>query len=189
MGDAWVADAAGAMSLVRASTPAPADLPGLSPDHAAVTATFSLSAGGSGTLSAILARVPADPDAGQPTLSVAAAVGAAIARARTADDQFWSKAARLVGDWPHHWRRGWVYDLETTRMCIFPPGGVFTDVWPAWMIQWPRAVVAEGTLDVARLAYADPQLALRAALSLFRDADRRQHPLRLPARRAEHGGG
>jgi hypothetical protein len=54
-------------------------------------------------------------------------------------------------------------------MCIFPPGGVFTDVWPAWMIQWPRAVVAEGTLDVARLAYADPQLALRAALSLFRD--------------------
>ena len=83
---------------------------------------------------------------------------------------FWRGAARLEGDWPASWRRGWVYDIETTRMCVYPPGGIFTDVWPAWMIQWPRAVVAEGTLDMARLAYASPELAQRAVLSLFRDA-------------------
>ena len=92
------------------------------------------------------------------------------------------------GDWPASWRRGWVYDTETTRMCVYPPGGIFTDVWPAWMIQWPRAVVAEGTLDMARLAYASPELAQRAVLSLFRDADGAERPVRLPARRAEHGG-
>jgi hypothetical protein len=56
-------------------------------------------------------------------------------------------------------------------MCVFPPGGIFKDFWPAWMVQWPRAVVAEGTLDMARLGYASPDLALRATLSLFRDAE------------------
>jgi hypothetical protein len=55
-------------------------------------------------------------------------------------------------------------------MCIYPPGGIFTEVWPSWMVQWPRAVVAEGTLDVLRLAYANSDLAERAVLSLFRDA-------------------
>ena len=96
-------------------------------------------------------------------------VRAAIEAARERDDQFWRGAARLAGDWPASWRRGWVYDLETTRMCIFPAGGVFADVWPAWMIQWPRAVLAEGSLDALRLSYADPALAKRATLSLFRD--------------------
>jgi hypothetical protein len=39
------------------------------------------------------------------------------------------------------------------------------------MVQWPRAVVAEGTLDMARFAYASPDLAQRSLLSLFRDAE------------------
>jgi hypothetical protein len=94
-----------------------------------------------------------------------------IRRARGEDDAFWAGAARLEGDWPDSWRRGWVYDVETTRMCVYPPGGIFTDIWPAWMVQWPRAVVAEGTLDMARLGYVSPDLALRATLSLFRDAE------------------
>jgi hypothetical protein len=38
------------------------------------------------------------------------------------------------------------------------------------MSAWPRVVLAEGTLDMLRLAYADPVLAQRAVLSLFRDA-------------------
>ena len=97
-------------------------------------------------------------------------VRAAIERARADDDALWSGGARVEGDWPDEWRRGWVYDLETTRMCVFPAGGVFTDVWPSWMVQWPRAVVAEGTLDMVRLAYLSPNLAKRAVLSLFRDA-------------------
>src|SRR5688572_1788742 len=97
-------------------------------------------------------------------------VTTAISRACESDDAFWNGATRLEGDWPPSWRRGWVYDTETTRMCVYPPGGIFTDVWPAWMVQWPRAVVAEGTLDMARFAYASPELAQRALLSLFRDA-------------------
>ncbi|MDP8922986.1 MAG: hypothetical protein M3O34_08945 [Chloroflexota bacterium] len=97
-------------------------------------------------------------------------VSEAVARAWAADDAIWSGGARLEGDWPAAWRRGWVYDLETTRMCVFPAGGVFRDVWPSWMVQWPRAVVAEGTLDMVRLAYLSPDLATRAVLALFRDA-------------------
>ena len=93
-----------------------------------------------------------------------------MADARERDNAFWRGAARLDGDWPDAWRRGWVYDVETTRMCILPAGGVFADVWPTWMIQWPRAVLAEGSLDTFRLVYADPELAKRAALSLLRDA-------------------
>ena len=40
----------------------------------------------------------------------------------------------------------------------------------SWMAAWPRVVLAEGVLDMLRLAYADPALAQRAVLSLFRDA-------------------
>lgn len=104
-------------------------------------------------------------------LPLSATIQDDIQRALTDDDTFWAGAARLSGDWPDAWRRGWVYDVETTRMCVYPPGGIFSDVWPAWMVQWPRAVVAEGTLDMARLGYASPDLALRATLSLFRDAE------------------
>ena len=129
--------------------------------------TFSMPvAGRSGRIAAALARGPRGPDAGR----------AAIARAqmllaeRLAEDRaFWTTCPRLEGDWPLHWRNGWVYDMETTRMLLFPPGGIFKDVWPAWMVDWPRAVLAEGTLDAMRLSYARPDLAQRAVLSLFRD--------------------
>lgn len=93
-----------------------------------------------------------------------------LARAQAADDAFWAGAARLEGDWPDAWRRGWVVDIETTRLCLFPAGGQFHDVWPAWMVQWPRAVLAENCLDMQRLAYAAPALAQRALLTLFRDS-------------------
>ena len=92
------------------------------------------------------------------------------------DADFWAAAPRLEGDWPDHWRRGLVYDLETTRMCLQAPGGIFRDVWPAWMVNWPRAVLAEGTLDMLRLSYAAPELAQRAILSLFRDTPGDQIP-------------
>ncbi len=75
-----------------------------------------------------------------------------------------------VGDWPDSWKRGWIYDLETVRACIYPPGGIFKDEWLSWMVTWPRVVVAEGTLDAARFSYADPARSLRLALSLFANA-------------------
>ncbi|HZO28245.1 MAG TPA: hypothetical protein VFH48_19900 [Chloroflexota bacterium] len=104
-------------------------------------------------------------------LTLATIIQDDIRRARQDNDAFWRGATHLEGDWPTSWRRGWVHDTETTRMCVYPPGGIFTDVWPAWMVQWPRAVVAEGTLDMARFAYASPEIAQRALLSLFRDAE------------------
>jgi hypothetical protein len=55
-------------------------------------------------------------------------------------------------------------------MCVMEPGGIFGDAWPSWMVQWPRAVLAENALDMARLAHADPVLAKRALATLFRDA-------------------
>jgi hypothetical protein len=86
------------------------------------------------------------------------------------DAAFQASCPRLSGDWPPSLRRGLVYDFETTRQCLQPAGGVFQDVWPAWMVNWPRAVLAEGSLDMLRLAFAAPELAQRALLSLFRDA-------------------
>jgi hypothetical protein len=86
------------------------------------------------------------------------------------DAAFDASCPSLSGDWPASWREGLHHDFQTTRLLVQPPGGVFRDVWPAWMASWPRVVLAEGTLDMLRLAYADPSLALRAVLSLFRDA-------------------
>jgi Trehalase len=89
---------------------------------------------------------------------------------RAEDAAFYREAALPTGDWPSEWRRGWIYDLETTRACLYPAGGVFHDEWPSWMISWPRVVVAEGTLDVLRISYADPARALRLARTIFADA-------------------
>ena len=101
----------------------------------------------------------------------------ALERAETAysvllreDQRFAQSCPTLVGDWPAHWREGLHHDFQTTRLLVQPSGGIFTDVWPAWMAAWPRVVLAEGTLDMLRLAYAEPSVALRAVLSLFRDA-------------------
>jgi hypothetical protein len=95
---------------------------------------------------------------------------------RRADDAFWSHAPRLTGDWPEHWRRGWVYDMETTRLLIQPPGGVFSGEWPTWMAPWPRAVLAEGALDLDRLGLAEPARAQGALLTLLRDTPGDQIP-------------
>ena len=88
------------------------------------------------------------------------------------DDAFWSHAPRLDGDWPDHWRRGWVYDLETTRLVVFPPAGVFAGPWPSWMLNHPRVVLAESSLDMLRLALADPELAWSALETVFDAAER-----------------
>ncbi|HEY7909000.1 MAG TPA: hypothetical protein VIC60_08995, partial [Thermomicrobiales bacterium] len=83
---------------------------------------------------------------------------------------------RLTGDWPEHWRRGWVYDMETTRLVIQPPGGIFSGEWPTWMAAWPRAVLAEGALDLDRLGLAEPARAQDALLTLLRDTPGDQVP-------------
>jgi hypothetical protein len=94
----------------------------------------------------------------------------AFQEALAADARFAAACPSLSGDWPAHWREGLHHDFQTTRLLVQPAGGIFKDVWPAWMASWPRVVLAEGTLDMLRLAYADPRLATRAVLSVFRDA-------------------
>ncbi len=86
------------------------------------------------------------------------------------DARFAARCPTLSGDWPRGFAEGLLYDMQTTRLLVLPAGGIFQDVWPAWMVAWPRVVLAEGVLDMERLGYADPALAQRAILSLFRDA-------------------
>lgn len=133
----------------------------------AESATFSLPLDGAPRrVVAALSRGERGQEIGRAALARAEQL---LAERLEEDRAFWATCPRLEGDWPEHWRNGWVYDMETTRMLLFPPGGIFSDVWPAWMVDWPRAVLAEGSLDAMRLSYAQPELAQRAALSLFRD--------------------
>jgi hypothetical protein len=92
------------------------------------------------------------------------------ARLRADDDAFWSRVPRLVGDWPDHWRRGLVYDLETLRMMVKRPIGIYRHIWDAMQIHAPRVVLAETAIDALLLSYADPALAQELMLGLFLDA-------------------
>jgi hypothetical protein len=94
----------------------------------------------------------------------------AMAHSRQADDAFWEKAPRLSGDWPEHIRRGMVYDLETLRMMVRRPAGIYVHPWDAMQIQVPRTVLAEAALDMLILSYADPVAAKAVLLGTFADA-------------------
>jgi hypothetical protein len=87
-----------------------------------------------------------------------------------ADRRFWGTAPRLAGDWPEHWRRGVVYDLETLRTIVRPPAGVYRSRWDGMQIQVPRVVLAETALDMLLLSYADPDTAKEVVLGTLRDA-------------------
>ena len=108
-------------------------------------------------------RARAD-DSFRPTGGISAAQAA-----RTAAARFVATVPRLTGDFPSEVKRGFYYDFETTRACTLPPAGVFRGHWPTWMINMPRVVLAEGSMDMARLAYSDPRLAKEAILTMLRD--------------------
>lgn len=93
-----------------------------------------------------------------------------------ADAQFWARAPRLTGDWPAHWRRGLHYDLETLRMVVRDPAGIFTHPWDGMQVQAPRVVLAEAALDALTLSRADPQRAAQLFLGTFADAPAAQVP-------------
>ena len=101
------------------------------------------------------------------------AVDATLSRlevVRREHDQMVDRFPRLEGDWPSHWANGFRYDFETARACVMSPCGVFDDNWLSWMASWPRAVLAENSLDALRLAYGDPELARRALGATLRCA-------------------
>jgi hypothetical protein len=121
----------------------------------------------------VLAVLTRGPSRAAVSAAAVAALGAAtdtLPRLLEEDAVFNAHCPTLFGDWPAHWPEGLHHDFETTRLLVQPAGGIFADVWPSWMAAWPRVVMAEGTLDMLRLAYADPALAQRAVFSLFRDA-------------------
>jgi hypothetical protein len=86
------------------------------------------------------------------------------------DAAFWKSAPMLVGDWPEHWKNGWVYDFETLRMIVRRPVGNFKHLWDAMQIQAPRTVLAETSIDMLALSYADPEMAKKVFLGLFLNA-------------------
>lgn len=100
---------------------------------------------------------------------------------RADDEQFWRMAPQLGGDWPDHWRRGVVYDLETLRMIMRPSLGVVDSPWDGMQIQAPRLVLAEAAMDVLFLSYANPALAAEVILGHFESAP---HP-NLPCMRED----
>lgn len=86
------------------------------------------------------------------------------------DEQFWQSCPKLEGDWPEHWKRGWVYDWETLRMNLREPVGIFSTRWDAMQIQKPRIVLAETALDMLMMSYAHPVISQEVILGLFQDA-------------------
>lgn len=89
--------------------------------------------------------------------------------ALTLAEEFESQLPRLTGDFPLHVRNGFAYDFETTRLCTLPANGIFQGPWPTWMSSMPRTVLAEGSLDMNRLAYMDDRTAKDAVHTMFRD--------------------
>jgi hypothetical protein len=86
------------------------------------------------------------------------------------DAKFWRAAPRLEGDWPIHWKHGWVYDLETLRMMVRRPVGIYKHPWDAMQIQAPRTVLAESSLDMWALSYADAVTAKDVVFGIFANA-------------------
>ncbi len=92
------------------------------------------------------------------------------ARQLADDAHFYANAPLLTGDWPDVWKHGWVYDLETLRMTIRPPLGIYKHRWDAMQIHTPRAVLGETCLDALCLSYADVELAKEVIYGVFADA-------------------
>ena len=86
------------------------------------------------------------------------------------DRRFWSRAPKLIGDWPERWVNGLVYDFETLRMVVYPPSGVFKHRWDGMHVNWPRNVIAETSIDMFIMSYADEDLSKEVLLGLFEDA-------------------
>ncbi len=94
----------------------------------------------------------------------------ALDEKRREDGHFWSRAPQLEGDFPAHWKHSWVYDFETLRMMVRHPRGVYKHRWDAMQIQAPRNVLAETSIDMWTLAYADESTAKSVLLGQFEDA-------------------
>jgi hypothetical protein len=140
------------------------------PLYAGLVGELELPAGGQRRLRAWLTRAPDGRGAAAQQRDARRATSGELRRKRASDLTFWSLAPRLEGDWPAHWRRGWVYDFETLRMMVRRPIGDYRHRWDAMQIQAPRNVLAETSLDMWALSYADLDAAGAVMLGQFQDA-------------------
>ncbi|HEX6477497.1 MAG TPA: trehalase family glycosidase [Ktedonobacteraceae bacterium] len=143
--------------------------------------TVTLTHESESVMNVVLARGVSQDEAYQHWEDGIEEIALAEAQHRADDEQFWTRAPQLLGDWPDSWRRGLVYDLETLRMTIRPPAGIIPTPWDGMQIQAPRTVLAEAAMDCLFLSYADPELAAEVMLGHFESAP---HP-NLPCMRED----
>jgi hypothetical protein len=144
--------------------------------YGALLATAEVGAGEAWTVEVLLARADRRDRALAALGRGRTAVAPALARHRASDAAFWRDAPRLHGDWPDGWARGFAIDLETLRMMVRRPIGIYRHVWDAMQIQAPRVVLAEAAIDALLLSYADLPTAKELLLGTFLDAPRDNVP-------------
>lgn len=86
------------------------------------------------------------------------------------DEEFYSTTPVLVGDWAPAWKHGWIYDIETLRMTVRPPSGIYKSPWDGMQIHTPRQVLGETMFDMMALSHADLNLAKKVILGTFANA-------------------
>jgi hypothetical protein len=145
------------------------------------TLTLSGTASSASTIHIVLARGVSQDQAMERWQQGIKTITKAESKHREDDEAFWQRAPQLSGDWPEHWRRGLVYDLETLRMTIRPPVGIIDHPFDGMQIQAPRTVLAEAAMDALFLSYADPELAAEVILGHFESSP---HP-NLPCMRED----
>lgn len=140
------------------------------PVYSVLSTSFELAAGGAWSDLVTLTRNTNEVwnvKASEQTRSTAEATLKALL---AEDEAFFADAPVLAGDWPADWKHGWVYDLETLRMNVREPIGIFRHHWDAMQVFTPRSVLGEAVIDATCLSYADIALAKDVILGTFADA-------------------
>lgn len=94
----------------------------------------------------------------------------ALAKKLLDDKRFYTNTPVLSGDWPRAWKNGLIYHLETIRMNIRRPIGIYKHHWDAMQVHTPRTVLGEAAIDSMCLSYADIELAKEVIFGTFADA-------------------
>jgi hypothetical protein len=140
------------------------------PLHAGLGWAFRVPARQTVTCNIFLSRDVNEGSAIREAQSAKSRVTSIYAEKRSEDARFWNVAPRLEGEFPPYWKNSWVYDFETLRMMVRMPLGLYKHPWDAMQIQAPRNVLAETSIDMWTLSYADEETAKLVLLGQFQDA-------------------
>jgi len=140
------------------------------PLNSALSLRASIAPGAKWTGKGLLSRAVDQHFAQQEISASALRVKSVRAERIAEDDRIWRRAPRLQGNFPAHWKNSWVYDFETLRMMVRRPIGLYKHHWDPTQIHAPRNVLAETSIDMWALGYADPASSQGVLLSKFQDA-------------------